>query len=109
MMKILDKEEFSKVPFGTVYISYVPNCFSGLPKIKSEHRGDGSWWATDLLPWTEFDDTVIEQGIDIETIEFCTDDSLWDYGKDAMFAVFSKREVLRMISVLFEALEQMEG
>lgn len=113
-MKILTAEQFLKEPYGTVYIHYKPCVFIGEPKIKSEPRGDKSWWTISVLPWVTADsdsevNDELNKGLEysyyeIETEEFCTDDAIYNYDKDMLYAVFNKDEVKRMIDRLIESL-----
>ena len=109
-MRIVSKEEFKKVPFGTLYILFEPCQFIDQPRIKSEPRGDSgeSWWATDLLPWFIEDDypsiNYNDKDIKIKTESFCTDDAIYDHDSNIRFAIFDKEEIQEMISKLTELL-----
>lgn len=99
-MKVLTKEQFDKVPIGTIYCTCVNSAFTGNLSIKSEDRGPKSWWALDIMPWLETEMDFIgdyKNGEEIKTEEFCTDDATYNYGDETMFAVFSKQEVADMI------------
>jgi hypothetical protein len=107
-MKILSGEEFFKMPYGTLYINFVPETFTGSLKIKSEFRSDTSWWATDILPWGqegEFYKIKNYSGNDeIKTEGFCTDDAIYNHKNDMLWAVFDKNEIKEMIERLIETL-----
>lgn len=110
-MRILKPEEFIKEPNGTVYVKYTPHMFIDQISIKSEPRGEKSWWATELLPWVECDSSSEENVIlsnwekynDIPTEGFCTDDATYNHN-NILYAVFDKNEVRGMINRLVESL-----
>ena len=117
-MRILKPEEFIKEPYGTVYVKYVPHMFIDSICIKSEPRGEEfgeSWWATSLLPWVEAEDSEDESNIlreweesgseyNISTEGFCTDDAIYNYKDNILYAVFDKNEVKGMINRLVDSL-----
>jgi len=120
-MRILTAEEFTKEPYGTVYILFTPETFIGQPKIKSEPRGEKfgkSWWATDVLPWAKGDSDVEvfdefskwdkNHSYELETEGFCTDDATYNHDGHILYAVFSKEEVKDMIDRLVRSLYESE-
>jgi len=120
-MRILTAQEFTKEPYGTVYIQYKPHMFIGQPEIKSEPRGEKfgqSWWTTNILPWIEGNNDVevnneLKQWDDwhqyeLPTEGFCTDDATYNHDDAILYAVFSKEEVKGMINRLVESLYKSE-
>lgn len=120
-MRILTAEQFTKEPYGTVYIKYVPHMYIEQPKIKTEPRGEKfgqSWWAIDVLPWIKGDSDVEvdnelkewDQWHDYElpTEGFCTDDAIYNHDDKILYAIFSKEEVKNMIDRLIKSLYECE-
>ncbi len=120
-MRILTAKQFTKEPYGTVYIQYQPQIFIGQLEIKSEPRGDKfgqSWWATSILPWVkggsdieveeEFNKWDKNHSYELETEDFCTDDATYNHNDDILYAVFSKEEVKGMINRLIKSLYESE-
>ena len=111
-MRILTAEEFNKEPYGIVYIHFTPEMYVGEPKIKSEPRGESSWWATDVLPWVkddeEFDEWKKFKEYELETEGFCTDDATYNHDDNCLYVVFSKQEVKGIINRLIDSLYKCE-
>lgn len=114
-MRILTPKEFTKEPYGTVYIRYIPRAYADQPKIKSEPRGKEfgqTWWATDVLPWVtdneEFDKQENNKNYELKTEGFCTDDAIYNHDKDELYIVYSKEEIKQMIDRLTESLTDNE-
>jgi len=116
-MRILTPEEFTKEPYGTVYIKFIPRMYVEQPGIKSEPRGEkfgSSWWAIDVLPWVkgksdseadnEFNEWDKNHGYELETEGFCTDDAIYNHDDNILYAVFNKAEVRGMIDRLTDSL-----
>jgi hypothetical protein len=106
-MRILTAKEFTKEPYGTVYIHYKPISFIGQPKIKSKPRGEefgDSWWVTDILPWVSDNKELYElqedQKYELRTERFCTDEAIYNHDDNLLYVVFSKEEVIGMINRL---------
>jgi hypothetical protein len=111
-MRILTNKEFAKEPYGIVYVEFIPMMFAGNPKIKTEPRGTESWWATDVLPWVIDEEEIREykknNHYELQTEGFCTDDAIYNYNDDRLFAVFDKTEVKGMIDRLVKSLYESE-
>lgn len=110
-MKILTKEQFSEMPDGTLFCTCIDSAFTGQPMIKVNDMLTGKTWAysLDVLPWLANGKIGFQEcdgyasGGEIETEEFCVDDSIIDYDDGTLFAVFSKQEISEMIQRLQNA------
>ena len=120
-MRIVKAKEFTKEPYGTVYIQFKPQVYIGQPHIKSEPRGErfgNSWWATDVLPWVKGNDDSEAYGefaewdrdhkYELETEGFCTDDAIYNHDDDILYVVFNKEEVRGIINRLTDSLYESE-
>jgi hypothetical protein len=104
-MKVLTKEQFMSAPYGTLYRTCVNSMFTGDLSIKHEPISeDGkSWWALDISPWLETEmDALLNQpcGEEVKTRAFCTDDAIYNYGAETMYAIFNKQEISDMVDRL---------
>lgn len=106
-MKILTKAQFAETPLGTLYRTCINSVFTGELSIKSEQLLENqSWWALNISPWLMTEsDTLLDKpiGSEIQTEGFCTDDAIYNYDNETMFAVFNKQEIQDMIERLQSA------
>lgn len=110
-MKILTKEQFAKMPDGTLFCTCVDSAFTGQPEVKVHDRPTGKTWlyTLDIMPWLADGKMGFQEcdgytsGGEIETEENCVDDSTIDYDNGTLFAVFSKQEINEMIQRLQNA------
>ena len=102
-MRIVTKQEFTKYPDGTVFMTYKPDCFSSELRIKTGQYVDNSGWNGELSI-----EPYIKHDLDVDNycyMNWCTvDTSSCDYDDDQLFAVFSNTEVRKMIDGLQWAL-----
>lgn len=106
-MRILNKEQFKQEPYGTVYCLWIPDMFTDNLSIKRSARGEEfgeSWWALDVIPWSDEDSREKDGGHFVRTEAFCTDDAIYNHDDEVRFAVFDKKEVVGMIDRLTRAL-----
>ena len=112
-MKIVNKEEFYKLPKGTVYSDYKPICITGL-KIKEHNicrpgQPPVSFYYQDLIENVDcsgsseyFDIMQSEQEFKMD-YECGDRDDMFD--PDQQFIVFDREDVQRLIKVLEETLK----
>lgn len=101
-MRVVTQEQFIKEPCGIIYCTCIDSIFTGDLAIKEALRSaDGkSWWALNITPWFKKENDVFSNyphGEEIKTEAFFTDDAIYNYDKETMFAVFNKDEILGMI------------
>ena len=115
-MIIMNKEDFAKMPNGTVYCLWTPDFSNGDIKVKTgyymnENGGfsfNGIIRLCSNLNWLDFYETDRVFGY-FESNNFSVDESLNDYEDNQKFIVFDKFEIRRMIDVLTYALCNCEG
>jgi len=107
-MRILNIEQFTKEPNGTMYCRWEPSVFIDQPMIKEGMFDNGTGWSEgDVLPWLKNDDYNIED--ELQTEEFSTRAGDYDYSDGEQFAVFNKSEVRDMITRLEKSLVLLSG
>lgn len=108
-MKIINKEQFAKLPNGTVYCLYIPEeldeCLqvkTGVFKSNDEYMLNG---VTYICPDTyESYNNKPSMETEYTTQIFNTDTTLSDYDDEQLFAIFTKKEISMMIDALTCAL-----
>jgi len=94
-MKIVSKQEFYKLPSGTLYSDYNPCIFDGL-KIKGDTIGDGSpidYFYQDLIGNVE----ATSDPRDIAfMLDFCCEERDGLYDNNATYAIYAKEEILAL-------------
>ena len=112
----MNKEDFAKMPNGTVYCLWTPDFSNGDIKVKTgyyinENGGCSFNGIIRLCPNLNWSDFYEADGVCgyFESNNFSVDESLNDYESDQKFIVFDKFEIRRMIDVLTYALCNCEG
>ena len=106
-MRIIDKEEMLKMPNGTVFMEYIPDMLTGTVRIKTGYyeRIGKPLWNGEL----NIEPSFVH---DIDDKNYCytqwstVDRAAHDYDEKQLFVVFSKTEILQMISCLQWALTE---
>lgn len=109
-MKIIDTETLMTMPWGTIYIEYMPDVFIGELKIKLETMQDKNlhnfdWDYVNVTPWWyDCDNSTKNINQEYQTEIFSCHDGLYDTSR--LFIIFSEQEVRMMINILVESLEK---
>lgn len=108
-MKIINLEEFLKLPANTLYHKYTPQIFGELEiKVNDPGEWEPSWIAQDLFGFAEGNTGDSSNSDIIDSGEFRWDldstcrDGYYDYNQ--LFAVYDKEDVQRLISQLEKCL-----
>ena len=109
-MRIINREQLSHMPNGTVFMLYTPEILDGQIHIITGRHKDRSGYNGEITLTPHFSDK--ESGIDSNDdriINWSTVGATdFDYNADQLFAVFSKLEVQVMIQILQWALSNCE-
>lgn len=107
-MKIYKREEFLKLPEGTIYAKGKPWYFGGLG-IKHDTTDYGDWWYLDPCwidsekePWDLLDD-MLENGSSQPMETAIGRDGLHD--AEALFLVFESADLLKLREMIDKAIE----
>lgn len=110
-MNIVNRAEFLKMPSGTVFSKYTPQFFDEF-RIKGESIGETDFYYQPLVDPIDAEDSndLLEKldaalkGAEIPLDFYCESrDGLFDQSK--LFVVWSKQDVLALITRLREALD----
>lgn len=104
-MKIVNYEEFIRLPAGSVFCPYEPCIFHSPFQIKTdtgrEYNGQHIFNGTmPLEPWFSVEDEFPDCVGNYETEMVVTDNSSVDFDKDCLFAVLETHEVQKIIDAL---------
>ena len=104
-MKIVNYDDFVRLPSGSVFCPYTPCCFHSPFQIKvdkgKEYSGSYIFNGTMLLePLFSVEDECPDCPGNYETEMVVTDNASVDFDKDCLFAVLEKQEVERIIYAL---------
>ena len=110
-MKIINKDEFLKLPEGTLYCEYEP-CFLSSPLIKGENCGHDDYYESEITD-IDFDSTgdMFDKYEEMEKEGKSYPLELHCYGRNAMFndkqlfIIYEKTDVESLINKLTECLE----
>jgi len=114
-MKILNREEFLKLPSGTVYVKYEPYCFGDLCIKHQSYEND---WI--YVPLSEFDncddmddmmeklDDMRDKARSIPELFDCTQrDGLFE--QNQLFAIYELKDVITLINVLKKTIGRIQS
>lgn len=112
-MKVVSRQEFIKLPAGTVYTDYAPHIFGELC-IKGDSL-DNDWWEQRIvgelgINCEEIPEVIerLDAGEDIPVdLDIEARDAMFDV--DQLYAVWSKEDVTKLISRLQETLQMPGG
>lgn len=117
-MKIVNKEQFAKMPVGIVFCLF-DGIEDGRLYVKSSfYMDDNKPSFNGVIPlcpsfeaeeYNEYYSGEPDETKSYYTECFSTDTALCDFDDNQLFAVFSKQEVRRMIDVLTYALSNCDG
>jgi hypothetical protein len=108
-MRVYRREEFLQLPPGTIYATGGQWYFGAL-NIKHETTDYGDWWSLDPC-WIEgrgsneyfaILDGMLEKGTSHPMQDAVTRDGIFD--KDALFLVFEKDDLLKLRTMIDEAI-----
>ena len=104
-MKLVNYEEFIRMPQGTVFCRYIPCCFHLPIEIKTDtgYEFNGKYLFNGTLPLepffanpNEFPDCEGEYEVEFTTC----DNSSIDYNENELYAIFETSEIQSMIDAL---------
>lgn len=109
-MKIVDYNEFIRLPAGTVFCPYEPCFFHSPLQIKTDtgHEYNGQHifnGAMPLEPWFIDQDNLPTETGTYKTEMAIWDDSSVDFEKNGLFAVLEKHEIEELIKSLKWAMD----
>lgn len=123
-MKIVNYEEFIRMPAGTIFAPYEPCIFKDEFAIKTdtgeEYEYHSEYFNTvlekrwifngvmPLQPWLDCEHTVPELGYQGDASYEIYDGSSVDYDEKGMFAILEEKDVLKLIDILKWALKGCE-
>lgn len=109
-MKLVNFEEFCKMPAGTVFAPYKPCVLDGILEIKVDpgrdyYNKDGTvehWFngVMPLEPWFDYDCMLFKEGDEEEITFEVYDGDNNDYRDHKLFLVFDSSDIDKMIDVL---------
>ena len=109
-MRIINREQLSHMPNGTVFMLYTPEILDGQIHIITGRHKDRSGYNGEITLTPHF--SYKESGIDSKDDRIINWSTIgatdFDYNSDQLFAVFSKLEVQIMIQILQWALSNCE-
>lgn len=113
-MKIVNYQEFIRLPAGSVFCPYEPCIFHSPFQIKTDtgHEYSGHHifnGAMPLEPWFVDQNNLPTEAGTYKTEMAIWDDSSVDFEKDGLFAVLEKNEIEELINVLKWALNGCKG
>lgn len=107
-MKILNKEDFLKLPKGVLYAKYEPCIFEDI-QIKGETLTESDWVFSTLLEvgtlnTLEAMDVALIKGTSF-IVDFDSSQRDGCFDDEQLFAVYEKKDVLEMINKISNSLE----
>lgn len=118
-MKIVNYDEFVRMPAGTIFAPYKPHIFQEEFGIKTNTGEEynspycGKIWCftgvMPLQPWLDDYSGLLCPGTQEDASFEIYDGDQNDYDKDGMFAVLEERDIKKLIDILQWALKGCEG
>ena len=105
-MKIINREQLSMMPNGTVFATYKPDMITGditviTGRFDNESGFNGTISLEPMWQWQGNPPVLLDE---IITGWVTTDETDYDFDEDQLFVVFSKTEIKTMIEILMWAL-----